>query len=320
MYTVGIDIGGTNIEFALVDDKGNLHHLTKVKTANYKTPQQFIDYLFVQLAPYISSIKGIGIGAPNGNSHTGEIQYAPNLLWKGIVPLRKMFEEKFNLPTYLTNDANAAAYGEMLFGNAKDLSDFVCVTLGTGLGSGIVINKEVLLGKHGVAGEFGHIRVQPNGRVCQCGRNGCLERYASATGMLLTFEEFKLKHNEFSSLNQLENINTQAIFEAAMQKDVLALKIVDYTAEILGNALADFACFSDPEAYILVGGIAKNGDFFAQKVQQVLNKNVLKILQHTIEIRTSSLHESNSAILGTAAAMIRSTHLKTFDDDKKMLR
>ena len=304
-YALGIDIGGTNIAFGLVDKLGNIKIETSVPTNNFETPLDFINYLHQQKELQATNFKivGIGIGAPNGNHFKGTIDFAPNLSWKGCIPLREMFENIFKLPTILTNDANAAAVGEKLFGCAKDLKNFVTITLGTGLGSGIYINDSIIYGEHGYAGEFGHIRVLPNGRLCKCGRKGCLETYASSTGVVRSFDELTSDNKIKSNLNTYEKITAKDIFAEALNGDLFANEIVNYTAEILGSSLADFCAFSDPKAFILFGGLAQSGDFFKNKVEIELKKNVLTIFKDKIEIRISSLHDKNAAILGNAASV-----------------
>jgi glucokinase len=304
-YALGIDIGGTNIAFGIVDQDGEILFEKSVPTEDFETPIDFINFL-TQVKEIIETkdtIKGIGIGAPNGNHFTGTIDFAPNLRWKGCIPLKKMFEEHFHLPTLLTNDANAAAVGEKFFGCAKDLKNFVTITLGTGLGSGIYINDNIVYGEHGYAGEFGHIRVIPYGRECKCGRKGCLETYASASGVVRSFHELASENKINSNLNTYENITAEDIFSEAQNGDLFAIEIVDYTAEILGSSLADFCAFSDPKAFILFGGIAQSGDFFKNKVEEELKKNVLSIFKDKIEIRISTLHDKNAAILGNAASV-----------------
>ncbi len=304
-YALGIDIGGTNIAFGLVDKEGIVLFEKSVPTKSFGTPQDFIEYIFIEptIQENLNNIKGIGIGAPNGNHFNGTIDYAPNLLWKGCIPLRAMFVEKFKLTTILTNDANAAAVGEKLFGCAKDLKNFVTITLGTGLGSGVVINDTIVYGEHGYAGEFGHIRVIPNGRLCKCGRLGCLETYASSTGVVRSYDELSSTNKANSSLNKINPLTAEEIFSSAEKGDVFANEIVDYTAQILGQSLADFCAFSDPKAYILFGGIAQNGENFRKKVRDVMEKNLLRIFQGKVEIRISALHDKNAAILGNAASV-----------------
>lgn len=304
-YALGIDIGGTNTAFGLVDRSGKILYEKSIPTTNYPTPNELVDAIYnhIQSNYSIESIIGINIGAPNGNHFTGNIEYAPNLKWKGIIPLAHLFEEKFNKPAHLTNDANAAAEGELLFGNAKDLKNFVTITLGTGLGSGIIIDGKIVYGENGFAGEFGHIRVIPNGRLCGCGRKGCLETYASSTGVKRSISELESPFKQTSSLISIERPTAKNVFEEAEKGDVFAKEIIEFTAQTLGSALADFACFSDPKAYVLFGGIAQSGQPFADRVKFFMEENILTILKNKIEIRISSLNHENAAILGAAAAV-----------------
>ncbi len=306
---LGIDIGGTKTAFGLVDKQGEILFEDSVPTRDFAKPEDLSNYIyeFVSKQILIENLIGIGIGAPNGNQFTGTIDFAPNLIWKGIIPLAAIFEAKFHKKTLLTNDANAAAIGEKLFGNAKDLTDFVMITLGTGLGSGIIANNELIYGKHGMAGEFGHIRVIPNGRVCGCGRNGCLETYASSTGVVRSITELNSDNKHISKLTWLENPTAKKVFDLALEGDLFATEIVNYTAEILGSSLADFAAFSDPEAYILFGGLSQSGEYFTQKVQKEMDKNLLNIYKNKIQIRTSALNGKNAAILGASAAVFWKT-------------
>ena len=300
---LGVDIGGTNIEFGLVDRKGNLLYNTSKPTNSFPSAENFIQFIKEDstIESHYKYIKGIGIGAPNGNYYSGTIDFAPNLHWEGIIPLRQISQSILQLPTILTNDANAAAVGEKIFGVAKDLSDFVTITLGTGLGSGIFCNNQIVYGANGIAGEYGHVRVIPNGRSCKCGRFGCLESYASSTGIVRSYYELESPNKHSSLLNELPSISAKDIFEYAEIEDTYALELVNYTAEILGSALADFACFSDPKAYILFGGIAQNGDFFKEKVAAIMNDQLILPLKNKIEVRVSALHKTNAAILGNAA-------------------
>lgn len=308
-YALGIDIGGTTTTFGIVSRDGDMLFEEIIQTRDYETPEALVLAIFdnIQKKHDLSLILGIGIGAPNGNALNGKIEFAPNLLWKGIIPICDLFENTFLKPAILINDANAAAVGEMMFGVARDLKNFVCITLGTGVGSGIIIEGNLVEGEHGFAGEFGHIRVVPNGRLCGCGRLGCLETYTSATGVLKTFDEWKLDCPSDSLLANTEKVSARRIFEAAQKGDEFALKIVDFTAEVLGNALADFACFSDPKAYILFGGLAQSGAFFSNKVKAYMEKNILKVLENKVEIRSSLLQHKNAAVLGTAATLFWKT-------------
>jgi glucokinase len=304
-YALGIDIGGTNSAYGLVDNLGNIAYETSIPTTNFDQPEDLVLAIFndLQQRDLIDSIVGISIGAPNGNHFTGNIEYAPNLKWKGIIPLAKLFQEKFNKPSQLTNDANAAAIGEKLFGNAKDLANFVTITLGTGLGSGIIIDNEIVYGEEGFAGEFGHIRVIPNGRICGCGRKGCLETYASSTGVKRSIQELDSVNKSSSILLNIEHPEAIDVFEAAKNGDLFSNEIIEFTAQILGSSLADFACFSNPKAYVLFGGIAQSGEKFAERVKFYLEESLLSIFKNKIEIRISSLHDKNAAILGAAATV-----------------
>ena len=302
---LGIDIGGTNSVFGLVNVNGDIIYENSFPTRNFVEPQNLVNAIYKDLFFHYPTlqIQGISIGAPNGNHFTGEIVNAPNLTWKGTIPLANLFNEKFNVYTELSNDANVAAIGEHLFGNAKDLTDFVTITLGTGLGSGVFVNGKIVYGNQGYAGEFGHIRVIQDGRKCGCGRKGCLETYASSTGVVRSISELESKHKSISSLLEISKPTAKDVFQEAKKGDLFAKEIIEFTAEVLGSNLADFACFSNPKAYVLFGGIAQSGEFFAERVKFYLEENLLNILKNNIEIRTSSLHDKNAAILGCAASI-----------------
>jgi glucokinase len=308
-YALGIDIGGTSTEFGLVNKDGDILYEKDFPTKDFLEPQLLIDAIYtdIEKAGYLDLILGIGIGAPNGNYFTGNIEYAPNLCWKGIIPLSQLFEEKFHKPTLLTNDANAAAMGEMIFGNARDLKDFVTITLGTGVGSGVIVNGDLVYGHDGFAGEYGHIRVIPDGRLCGCTRKGCLETYCSSTGVVRSIKELDSENKQFSILQTIEEPSAKDVFELADKGDLFAQEIVAYTAQILGSALADYACFSSPKAYVLFGGIAQHKGDFAHKVKLALEENILIIYKDKIDIRISSLHDKNAAVLGTAAHLFWNT-------------
>lgn len=313
---LGIDIGGTKTAFGLVDEKGNVLFEDSAPTRGFAKPEDLANFMYDFSLKHCESdqIIGIGIGAPNGNQFSGTIDLAPNLHWKGIIPIASIFERKFNKKTLLCNDANAAAIGEKLFGNAKDLTDFVEITLGTGLGSGIISNNEMLYGKHGIAGEYGHIRVIPNGRTCGCGRRGCLETYASSTGVVRSINELDSIHKASSALIKLEQPTAKKVFELAIAGDRFALEIVDYTAGILGSSLADFAAFSDPEAFVLFGGLSMSGEYFSKKVQKAMDDNLLNVYQHKVQIRISALNGLNAAILGASAAVFWNTFKFNFNE------
>jgi len=299
---LGVDVGGTNIKFGIISTTGKIIYKSAFKTASFPNPEDFVEALFIHLDElgYARNITGIGVGAPNGNYYKGTIDFAPNLPWKGIIPLSDIFKFRFNTKAVLSNDANAAAIGEKIFGAGKHFKNFVSITLGTGLGSGIIIDDQLLMGTNGYAGEFGHIRMINNGRKCNCGRYGCLETYASATGVMRTYEELKTSYMD-SLLFSHENITPETIFLEAKNNDELANRIIDYTADILGSALADFACFSDPEAFILFGGLANSGDEFAEKVKVSMENNLLTIFKGKIAVRRSGLEESSAALMGAAA-------------------
>lgn len=297
---LGIDIGGTNTAFGLVDTSGKIVYKGIISTIDEGDPETLLQTVFETLQAQKFRPVAVGIGAPNGNSKTGKIEYAPNLSWKGIVEVEAIAKRLWNCSCFLVNDANAAALGELEFGCGQDLQHFVSITLGTGLGSGIVVGGELMIGSNGLAGEYGHISIDAAGRTCGCGRKGCLETYASATGVMTTLAEMKIH-----SPHLAEGLNTvttaKELFEAAQAQHPGAMQIVDYTSEKLGYALANYACFTDPEAFILFGGIAQSGAFFLDKVKSHFQKYSLKIYQN-VQIRLSSLPASDAAILGAAAA------------------
>lgn len=300
---LGIDIGGTNSVFGLCDVNGNIEFEESIATSSCPTPEVLVEKIHERISQkgLTDRIVGIGIGAPNGNYFTGTIEFAPNLKWKGIIPLADLFAKKFNVNAVLTNDANAAAIGEHIYGVAHDLKDFVTITLGTGLGSGVIVDGRLVYGHDGFAGEYGHIRVIPNGRACGCGRKGCLETYASATGVTRSIKELESKHSFYSKLNEIKDPKATDVFQLAEEGDDFAMEIIDYTAKTLGSALADFACFSSPKAYVLFGGIAQSGKPFADKVKKYIEKDILNIYKDKIEVRISSLHDKNAAVLGASS-------------------
>ena len=252
----------------------------------------------------VERIKGIGIGAPNGNYYSGTIEFAPNLPWKGVIPLANMFEERLGIPTALTNDANAAAIGEMTYGAARGMKDFIMITLGTGVGSGIVVNGQMVYGHDGFAGELGHTIIRrENGRVCGCGRRGCLETYCSATGVARTAREFLTARTEPSLLRSIpaENITSKDVYDAAVKGDKLAQDIFEFTGTLLGEALADFIAFSSPEAIVLFGGLAKSGDYIIKPVQKAIDENVLNIYKGKTKLLISELKDADAAVLGASA-------------------
>lgn len=309
-YVVGIDIGGTNTVFGIVDTRGTIVASGSIKTGAYDDVDVYVDEVCKGLLPLIianggvDKIKGIGVGAPNGNYYNGTIEFAPNLPWKGVIPLAAMFEERLGIPAALTNDANAAGIGEMTYGVARGMKDFIMITLGTGVGSGIVINGQMVYGHDGFAGELGHTIIRrENGRVCGCGRKGCLETYCSATGVARSAREFLMKSTEPSLLRDIpaENITSKDVYDAAVKGDKIALEIFDFTGTILGEALADFIAFSSPEAIVLFGGLAKAGDFIFKPIQKALDENVLNIYKGKTKILASELKDSDAAVLGASA-------------------
>ncbi len=307
---IGIDIGGTGTKFGIVDRNGNILFSSEISTRNHSHVEGFINELFDNLYPLIvkaggtGRIKGIGLGVPNGNFYTGTIEYAPNLPWKGIIPLAKLMEDKFGLPVNLTNDANAAAIGEMMYGAAQGMKDFIMITLGTGVGSGIVANGKLIYGHDGFAGELGHTIIIPDGRLHEgTGKFGSLESYASATGVKLTAIEMLAGSTEESLLRSVpkENLDSKAVYDAAIQGDKLAKEVFEFTGKILGLALANFVMFSSPEAIILFGGLTKSGDLILKPTREHMEKNLIQVFQNKVKILVSHLKESDAAILGASA-------------------
>lgn len=302
----GVDIGGTNSPFGFVDANGNILGKGSIRTSDFELFEDYLAALLNEIdaaAGMIKDIKiiGYGIGAPNGNYYTGSIDNAPNLRWKGKILFSEMVKSKTGLPAYLTNDANAAAIGEKVFGNAKDMNDFIIVTLGTGLGSGIFCGGQLLYGSTGFAGELGHTIVVDGGRQCGCGRRGCLETYASATGIVKTVNELLGNNSYTSSLKGKENIDSKLIYEAAVAGDKLALDAFEYTGEILGKALANAAAFSSPEAIFLFGGLANSGKYIFEPTIKYMEENMLNNFKGTVKVLPSGLKENTAAILGAAA-------------------
>jgi glucokinase len=307
---VGIDIGGTNTKYGLVNHRGQIIKKGELKTDDYVTIESYIDALYNTLQPIIQEasktkiIKGIGIGAPNGNFYKGTIEYAPNLHWKGVIELTDLVTKKFRLPALLTNDANAAAVGEMMYGAARGMKDFIMITLGTGVGSGIVANGHVIYGHDGFAGELGHTTIRPGGRK-HWGTDmyGSLEAYCSATGIAITAREMLEKSEESSLLRNYnpEEIDAKRVYDCAIQGDELAVEVYRYTGEILGEALANFIMFSSPEAIVLFGGVIKAGALIMEPTKIHMEKNLLSIFQDKVKLVFSELKEADAAILGASA-------------------
>lgn len=308
-YVIGIDMGGTNTAFGIVDTRGNVIAKSAIKTDNPDI-EAYVQELKEECTKLIESvggidkIKGIGAGCPNGNYYTGNIEFAPNLPWKGVVPFAEMLTDSFGVPAAITNDANAAAVGEMTYGIARGMKNFIMITLGTGVGSGIVIDGKIVYGHDGFAGELGHVNVvRYNGRLCGCGRDGCLEAYASATGVARSAREILEMSNAESKLREIpsESITAKDVFDAAKAGDEVAKKIFDNTGKILGEALSDFVAFSAPEAIILFGGLAKSGDLILKPVVENMEKNLLPIWKGKVKVLFSTLKDADAALLGASA-------------------
>ena len=307
---LGVDIGGTNTKFGYVDKSGILIAEGEMLTEAHRPAEEFFERLHTQAENLFNSKKdqlkliGIGLGAPNGNYYKGTIEQPPNLSWK-YVDVVAMLRRWYSIPVALTNDANAAALGEMLFGAAKGMKDFIVITLGTGLGSGIVANGELIYGHDGFAGEIGHTIVDPNGRQCGCGRRGCLETYASASGIRRTVEELLKMPAPPSELREisLDQITSKRVFEAAQRGDKLALEAFELTGRYLGMKLADSVAHTSPEAIILFGGLAAAGDFIFSPTKKYMEEFLLNIFKNKVRLLPSSLPKGNAAIRGAAALM-----------------
>ena len=309
-FVVGIDVGGQTSKIGVVDARGTVLVQTVIRTDTYDHVEPYIAELAEAVNKLIKEsgtegkVRGIGVGAPNGNYYTGTIESAPNLKWAhDRVEFSKLLSEAMGgLPVALTNDANAAAVGEMTYGAARGMKNFIMITLGTGVGSGIVINGEVVYGHDGFAGELGHVAaVRNNGRTCGCGKTGCLETYASATGVARTAREWLELTDEPSALRSLDTLASKDVYEAAKDGDKLALKIFEFTGKILGRSFADFIAFSSPEAIVLFGGLARAKEFLTEPIEEAMNANVLPLWRGKVKIVYSQLKESDAAILGASA-------------------
>ena len=310
-FVVGVDVGGQTAKIGIVDARGDVLIQSVIRTDSHEDANIFVSNLADAIKDLIAKsgkagqIRGVGVGAPNGNYYTGEIAFAPNLVWaaKKNVPFADMLSEALGgIPVALTNDANAAAVGEMTYGVAKGMKHFIMITLGTGVGSGIVINGEVLYGSDGFAGELGHTcAVRHNGRQCGCGKQGCLEAYCSAMGVARTAREWLEMSDEPSLLRSVDKITSKDVFDAAKEGDVLAKKIFDYTGRILGEKLADFIEFSAPEAIVLFGGLARAKEYIYEPTLKDMNENVLPLWRDKVDLLFSQLKESDAAILGASA-------------------
>ena len=308
---IGIDIGGTNTKYGLVNHRGEILEKGELRTDAFPKVEGFVDALHKILRPIIKNnsgetvIKGIGIGAPNGNPFSGTIEYAPNLKWRGVIPMCELVTAKFRMPSVINNDAKAAAIGEMTYGAARGMKDFIMITLGTGVGSGIVVNGHVVYGHDGFAGELGHTTIRPGGRLHPgTGMRGTLETYASATGITVTANEMLEQNPKKQSLLRKfkrEEITAKVVAEAADKGDAIAQEIYRFTGQILGEALANFIMFSSPEAIILFGGVIKAGDLILKPTREHMEKNLLPIFQNKVKLVFSELKEADAAILGASA-------------------
>ncbi len=309
-YVVGIDIGGTNTVFGIVDARGAVIASSSIKTLKHSDVNAYIDELYSEVTRLLEAndavdkVPGIGIGAPNANYYTGMIEKLVNIPWPTPLPLAQMVSEKFGIPVAITNDANAAAIGEMTYGAARGLKNFIMITLGTGVGSGIVINGQLVYGHDGFAGELGHtIMKRNNGRLCGCGRTGCLEAYCSASGVARTAREFLEVRQDPSLLRDIpvESITSKDVYDAAVAGDKLANEIFEYTGNILGEAFADFTVFSSPEAIILFGGLAKSGELLMRPLRESMEKNMMNMFKGKVRLLLSELKEADAAVLGASA-------------------
>ena len=310
-YAIGIDVGGTNTKFGVVNRNGEILIQDRIKTNEKENVEGFIEVLAEKLQPMIDqyggpeAFVGIGMGAPNANYYQGTIEYAANLKWKGIIPMADIMEEKFKIPTKLTNDANAAAVGEMQYGVAKGMKNFITITLGTGVGSGIIIDGNIVLGFNGFAGELGHVIVRNGGRLHKgTGLKGALESYASATGVRDTAIELLQSNPDIPSLLRsftIDELTSETVFKCAEQGDKLANEVFEFTGQILGEALATFVLFSAPEAIVLFGGLTKAGDLIMKPTRQAMEENLLQVFKNQVKILYSTLNEADAAILGASA-------------------
>lgn len=311
-YVIGLDLGGTNSVFGIVNQRGEILATSAIKTQQYTKVEDFVDAGVKSLRPIIEQVGGIatiktmGIGAPNANFYKGTIEFAPNLVWAhdSIVPLAQMFSGQLGIPVGITNDANAAAIGEMQYGVARGMKNFIMLTLGTGVGSGIVVNGQLVYGCDGFAGELGHVTmVRQNGRSCGCGRNGCLEAYCSATGVARTAREFLIESTEESILRNLdsEKITSLDVSLAAAKGDPLAKRVYEFTGKMLGDACADFATFISPEAFIFFGGLTKAGDLLMKPIEKEYNNHVMSIFRGKAKFLVSTLDDASAAVLGASA-------------------
>ena len=310
-YLIGVDLGGTNTVFGIVDGEGNIIKEDSVKTQSFPRVEDFVEACAQCVEPLIEGvggmevIGGMGIGAPNANYYTGTIEEAPNLPWKGKVPLAKLLSERLHLDVVMTNDANAAAMGEMAYGAAKGMRNFVVITLGTGVGSGIVIDGKLVYGSDGFAGELGHMIVDrsADARLCGCGRRGCLETYCSARGIVRTAQDF-IDAGRKTLLSEVGELSSYEIYKAAKQGDEVALETFRITGETLGKACADITTFCSPEAYIFFGGPMRASEFIMPSIIAAYNEQVMPIYRRRCKFLVSELMDKNAAVLGAAALKV----------------
>lgn len=310
-YVIGVDMGGTGTKFGIVDARGNVLEWASIKTPDYPEINGYIAALCEGILTIankyggIEQVRGVGMGAPNGNYYTGNIEFAPNLPWKGIVPVSKLITDKLGIPCRVTNDVNAAAMGEMTYGAARGMKNFIEIAMGTGVGSGIVIDGKLVYGHDGFAGELGHTKIVhgPEGRQCGCGQKGCIEAYASATGVARSAKEIIEHSTKETSLRGLDinNITSYDVFCAAEKGDEVAKEIFDFTGKLLGQKLADFIAFSAPEAIILYGGLCKSGHWILDPIVEAMNENVMPIWKNKVKVMFSGLKDSDVAILGAGS-------------------
>lgn len=307
--TIGIDIGGTNTKYGFVDREGNLLAGSSMPTVGYKEVEDYIDALSQAIEELRADIDvemelmGIGVGAPNANYYTGTIEHAPNLPWKGVIPLADLFMERYDTGVFITNDANAAAIGEMIYGGAKGMKNFAVITLGTGVGSGFVVNGDLVYGHDGFAGEFGHVTAIPDGRLCTCGKRGCVETYAAARGLVLTVQEEMAGSSQESELRHVlpEKLTPKDIYDAAIQGDTIAQKAFWETGRVLGKALSNLVAILSPEAIFFFGGVARAGDLILNPTREYMEKYVLTVFKNKVKLIPSHLPDSDAAILGASA-------------------
>lgn len=313
--SIGIDIGGTSTKLGIVDTNGKVLAKRSISTIQPDLDlylghlTEAIEVALVQSGATLKDVKGIGIGAPNANCHKGTIEHAPNLLWKGVVPFVQLLRNKINVPTFITNDANAAAIGELVHGGAKGMRDFIVITMGTGLGSGIVSNGQLVYGFEGFAAELGHVNVNYNGRYCGCGKRGCLETYVSATGIVRTVYKLLADYREPSEMRSIsfDKLSAKMITQSALRGDKIALEAFHYTGRILGIKLADSVAHTNPEAIFLMGGLANAGKFIFEPTKQYMEENLMPIFKNKIKILPSILDFQDASIVGASSLVQANT-------------